>query len=143
VVANGFLPGDDWEAEYEAMTRGGHMYVRTLVEYLTHFRGRTGIPVEVSGPPVSDWDRTWPALRAALGAGPTATIGDPVTVPAGGVIDYLSTDCVGIRTPDGLYRFIRGFFGTVVVGHHLFAPNADAAQEQRYWESWLEGIAHS
>ena len=28
---------------------------------------------------------------------------------------------LGVRTDDGLYRFIRGFDGSVAVGHHLFS----------------------
>ena len=39
-VTSGFLPGDDWAEEFEAMTLGGEMYFRTLVEYLSHFAGR-------------------------------------------------------------------------------------------------------
>ena len=39
-VAHGFIGKADWEDEYEAMTSGGAMYAHTLVEYLTHFRGR-------------------------------------------------------------------------------------------------------
>lgn len=44
-VTSGFIPGDDWADEYEAMTAGGDGYFRTLVEYLTHFRGRYAVPV--------------------------------------------------------------------------------------------------
>ena len=38
-VTSGFLPGDDWADEFEAMTLGGEMYFRTLVEYLSSLRG--------------------------------------------------------------------------------------------------------
>ena len=34
-VTSGFIPGDDRADEFEAMTLGGEMYFRTLVEYLT------------------------------------------------------------------------------------------------------------
>ena len=37
-VTSGFLPGDDWAEEFEAMTLGGEIYFRTLVEYLTPLR---------------------------------------------------------------------------------------------------------
>jgi uncharacterized protein YndB with AHSA1/START domain len=44
-VTSGFIPGDDWADEFEAMTAGGDGYFRTLVEYLTHFSGRYAVPV--------------------------------------------------------------------------------------------------
>jgi hypothetical protein len=28
-------PGDDWEAEYDAMTKGGALFFRTLVEFFS------------------------------------------------------------------------------------------------------------
>src|SRR5262249_56091730 len=31
VVTSGFLPGDDWEPEFEAMTKGRELYVPTSV----------------------------------------------------------------------------------------------------------------
>jgi hypothetical protein len=37
--------GDDWEAEYEAMSEGEPMYFRKLLEYLERFPGRTGVPI--------------------------------------------------------------------------------------------------
>ncbi|MFC7648505.1 SRPBCC domain-containing protein [Streptosporangium lutulentum] len=69
LVTSGFLPDDDWEAEFEAMTIGGQMYFQTLVAYLDHFAGRFATPVDVMGPPVADWSAAWAALRAALGLG--------------------------------------------------------------------------
>ncbi len=50
MVTSGFLPGDDWADEFEAMQHGGQLFFRTLVEYLTHFPGRTATPVTVFGP---------------------------------------------------------------------------------------------
>src|SRR5260221_7696872 len=35
-VASGFLPGDDWEAEFDSLKAGGEMYFYSLVEYVTH-----------------------------------------------------------------------------------------------------------
>jgi hypothetical protein len=43
---------------------------------------------------------------------------------------------VGIRTPDALYRFVRGFGKPVIAAHNLFA-DVDAASAQQAWESWL------
>src|SRR5439155_23351090 len=80
LVASGFLSGDDWEAEYEAMTAGGEMYFHTLVAYLDHFAGRFATPVNVMGPPVADWPAAWAALRTGLGLGDQPAVDDPVRV---------------------------------------------------------------
>ena len=66
-VTSGFLPGDDWAEEFEAMTLGGEMYFRTLVEYLTHFAGRFAVPVTAFGPPGTAWARDRALLCRALG----------------------------------------------------------------------------
>src|SRR5256885_13042775 len=39
-VHSGML-GDDWEAEYDALSKGDQMYLEKLAGYLRHFRGRT------------------------------------------------------------------------------------------------------
>jgi hypothetical protein len=143
VVTSGFLPGDDWEAEYEAMTKGGELYFRTLVEYLNHFAGRVATPITAFGPPVGDWERAWAALRGALGLTAPVAEGDPVRfTPDGlarieGVVYFVNPDALGVRTPDALYRFLRGFYGSMIVGHHLFAGGADPQATERAWQAWL------
>jgi uncharacterized protein YndB with AHSA1/START domain len=66
-VTSGFIPGEDWADEYEAMTLGGELYFRTLVEYLTWFRGRFAVPVTAFGPPGTVWERDRERLLRALG----------------------------------------------------------------------------
>jgi uncharacterized protein YndB with AHSA1/START domain len=142
LVTNGFLPADDWEDEFEAMTLGGAMYFATLVSYLTHFAGRTGQPITVNGPPVSDWPSTWSELHTSLGLSPSAQVGDParVSVPGleqiEGIVDFINPRAIGIRTPDALYRFIWGFFGSVVLGHHLFTSDP-VDHHTEAWQTWL------
>ena len=144
LATSGFLPGDDWETEFDAMTKGMDMYFRTLVSYLDHFAGRTATPITTSGPRVTDWGRAWPALHSAFGLTGTVTEGDPVRAappglpPIEGVVDIVNPQCLGIRTDDALYRFVQGFFqSTVIVGHHIFAPGVDAEKTQLAWRSWL------
>jgi uncharacterized protein YndB with AHSA1/START domain len=153
VVTSGFLPGDDWEDEFEAMTLGGAMYFGTLIAYLTHFAGRTGRPITVTGPPVSDWPSVWADLHDALGLSTTPQVGDPagVSVPGlpeiEGVLDFVNPQALGIRTPDGLYRFIHGYFGSIVLGHHLFAPESEPGDGDKHataaWEAWLAAFPQS
>ncbi len=97
-VTSGFLPGDDWTEEFEAMTSGGEMYFRTLVEYLSHFAGRFAVPVTAFGPPGTSWDRDRALLCRALGLDEKASRGDQVHVstdemgPVDGVVYFASAD---------------------------------------------------
>ena len=79
-VTSGFLPGDDWAEEFEAMTLGGEMYFRTLVEYLTYFAGRFAAPVTAFGPPGTAWSRDRALLCRALGLPESARPGDQARV---------------------------------------------------------------
>jgi uncharacterized protein YndB with AHSA1/START domain len=141
-VTSGFLPGDDWADEFEAMTLGGELYFRTLVEYLTHFAGRFAAPVTAFGPAGTGWSRDRSLLCRALGLAELAQRGDPVrftgaTGPAGGVVYFVNAHAIGVRTPDGLYRFMRGFAKPVIAAHHLFGADADPDQARQAWEAWL------
>ena len=142
-VTSGFLPGDDWTEEFEAMTLGGEMYFRTLVEYLTYFAGRFAAPVTAFGPPGTTWSRDRALLCRALGLPEAAQPGDQarftddaIGVVAGRVY-FANAHTIGVRTQDALYRFLRGFGKPTLAAHHLFARGADPAQAQRGWESWL------
>ena len=143
-VTSGFLPGDDWADEFEAMTLGGEMYFRTLVEYLTHFAGRFAAPVTASGPPGTTWSRDRALLYRALGLPEAAAPGDRARFATDdaigsvdGVLYFANAHTIGLRTQDALYRFLRGFGKPALAAHHLFADSADPAQAQHAWESWL------
>jgi uncharacterized protein YndB with AHSA1/START domain len=130
-VTSGFLPGDDWADEFEAMRFGTELFFGTLVQCLTHFPGRTATPVTVFGPPVKDWSVTWQHLHTALGLGADPRPGDEAGWEHGGVVYFTNPHTLGIRTPDALYRFIRGLNGTLLAAHELFTP-ADTADWQRF-----------
>ncbi len=141
-VTSGFLPGDDWAEEFEAMMSGGEMYFRTLVEYLSYFAGRFAVPVAAFGPPGTSWDRDRASLCRALGLDQKASRGDRVHIttdeigPVDGLVYFANADTIGVRTKDALYRFIRGFRKPVFATCHLFA-DVDMAASQQAWESWL------
>jgi uncharacterized protein YndB with AHSA1/START domain len=142
-VTSGFLPGDDWADEFEAMTLGGALFFRTLVEYVTHFAGRTAVPVTAFGPPVGDWAAAWARLDTALGLSARPAEGDRVRLePDGreGVVYVVNDHAVGVRTPDAMYRFLRGFHGSMVAGHHVFTPGADPEVEEKTWGEWLNRV---
>ena len=145
IVSSGFLPGDDWEDEFEAMLSGGRMYRHTLVEYLTHFAGQPGIAITASAP-FGDLDRRWSAMKADLGVTGTESIGDAVTLtPSGlapilGTVDSATWETLGVRSADALYRFYRGHYAAGV-GHHVFAREVDAPGDTRAWQGWLDAVA--
>ena len=138
MATSGFLPGDDWAAEYDAMTKGTDLFFATLATYLRHFAGRTAVPVTVFGPMITDWTRARTTLTAALGLPADPRPGD--RAHAAGLLDgevyFANEDTVGIRTPGALFRFLRGFAGPVIAGHHLFDGSDPGAQE-RAWQAWL------
>ena len=143
-VASGFLPGDDWEAEFESLQAGGAMYFYSLVEYLTYFRGRTALIVDAFGPPQADEERAWRVLTDGLGLGSNGTVnaGDHVRLnPAGlapieGVAYIAGQYVLTVRTNDGMYRFMKaGPMG--LVSHRIFAPDADREQTEQAWQAWL------
>ena len=142
-VTSGFLPGDDWAEEFEAMTLGGEMYFRTLVEYLSHFAGRFAAPVTAFGPPGTAWARDRALLCRALGLPEDPKPGDRATLirngtgPIEGVLYFANAHTIGVRTHDALYRFLRGFARPAIAAHHLFAEDADPAQAERAWGIWL------
>jgi uncharacterized protein YndB with AHSA1/START domain len=142
LVQSGIL-GDDWETEYDALARGWDMYLHQLSQYLAHFRGRTATPVMAMAPGAADPDQVWTRLRQALGLSGPPTEGDKIRLtpegldPIEGVVDWVSTDSFGVRGDDALYRFIRGFDGSVAVGHHLYADDVDAKEAEGAWQAWL------
>ena len=142
-VHTGVLGGDDWEAEYEAMGEGDPAYFRKLVEYLTYFRGRYATPVSAFGPNQGERDDVMQTFRRALGIPLDATLGDRVHLaaeglpPDDGVVDEDTKSFLGVRSDDAMYRFIHGYEGSVIVGHHLFAEGVDQATEEAAWTAWL------
>jgi uncharacterized protein YndB with AHSA1/START domain len=141
-ITSGFLPGDDWADEFEAMTLGGELYFGTLVAYLTYFAGRFATPVTAFGPPGTSWSRDRSLLCRGLGLAEPPEPGDTVRFageagPADGVVYFANAHAIGVRTPDALYRFMRGFAKPVIAAHHLFAGDADPDQARQAWEAWL------
>jgi uncharacterized protein YndB with AHSA1/START domain len=141
-VHSGFLAGDDWEQEFEALKKGDPAYFFKIGEYLEHFAGRRAVPVSAFGPPV-ERERAFAAFGRELGLSDAPRIGDPVDVrldglPAiAGEVDYVSTDFLGVRTADAIYRFIHGLGGAIVVGHHIFA-DVDRESTERAWQAWID-----
>jgi uncharacterized protein YndB with AHSA1/START domain len=141
LVSSGFLPGDDWADEFEAMQRGGALFFATLVAYVEHFAGRPSRSLFAAGPAADT--SVWAAIGAELGLDRPAQIGDAVKLrrPGGDVVEgtvyFANADTLGVRTFDALYRFLLGFQGPLLAMHVTFGGNDDAAA----WSEWLETAA--
>jgi uncharacterized protein YndB with AHSA1/START domain len=138
--------GDNWEAEYEAMTEGDEAYFHKLGVYLTYFFGRKATPVETYGPEVHDRDQAMKLMRTGLGLGGPVAVDDKVLLgpegiePIDGVVEWVSPSFLGIRSEDALYRFVWAFTGPLMVAHHIF-KEVDEKEETAAWKTWLEGLA--
>jgi len=145
LVQSGFMSGD-WEAEYEALNKGWDMYLRTIGQYLTYFPGQTATPISAQGPQAPGEEQVWDALKRGLGLSGTVSEGDRArftlagTAPVEGVVDsVLSPTFLGVRTSDGLYRFV-GRGGAVGVGHHVFDAGVDQERAELAWRTWLTAL---
>jgi uncharacterized protein YndB with AHSA1/START domain len=140
-VHSGFLPGDDWETEFDALKEGDPAYIFKIGEYVEHFLGRRAVPVSAVGPQV-DRERAFSVFTRELALSASPTVGDPVDATidgigrVAGVVDYVSRDFLGVRTADALYRFIHGL-GTVALGHHIFA-DVDREATDQAWQAWVD-----
>ena len=149
-VHSGFIAGDDWESEYDALRKGDPVYLHKLAEYLKYFPGRYAAPVAGFAGQIPDKEKAWETLRGGLGLSGPAAVGDKVHLtPAGvwpldGVVDFVNDDFFGVRTEDGIYRFIHGYQGAVVLGHHIFGevgePAPDVKEIEQAWQTWLTGL---
>ncbi|MFJ5925981.1 SRPBCC domain-containing protein [Kitasatospora sp. NPDC092948] len=145
VVHSGML-GDDWQDEYDALRRGWPFHLHTLREYLTYFAGRTGTPVFAMALP---GERPARQVRAALARGlslpATVDVGarahaEPAGLPPlAGEVTWSDEERCEVRTADGLYTFHHGP-GPVLMFHHLFGRDADAAAAATGWQQWAAGV---
>jgi uncharacterized protein YndB with AHSA1/START domain len=144
LVHSGFFGGDDWEAEYDALTKGDPAYLRKLAQYVTHFRGQVSaknifVPFENAG----EKAHAWAAFHRALGLNGQVAAGDRVNATLDGlpgiegVVDFRNDDFLGVLTSDGLYRFIHGHDNSVVVEHHIFSDDVARRESPEAWQSWL------
>ena len=151
-VHSGIL-ADDWEDQYDAIDGHTDFYLHTLGEYLQYFNGRPATYVGqpsagIEGPKSAGTPDAMERLRAALGIGDGAAVGDAVHADLGqagsldGVIDYLTPHFLGIRSDDCLWRFFgRNHFGSVVgMSAHIFRDDVDAPATEAALKTWLDGV---
>jgi hypothetical protein len=147
-VHSGFT-SDDWGEDYADVTSDGwDMYFHTLSQYLTHFAGRPSQYLEAEGPPVSAGEDVGRHLLAGLGLrepvkeGSGARLELPGFGAVEGVVDYVTSNFIGLRAPHALIRFHgRSRMGMpLAVSQHTYLATFDNASAQRAWEAWLAGV---
>jgi hypothetical protein len=130
------------EEELDACRQHTAFYYHSLGQYVGHFAGRTARYVSVDGPD-SSMKGGLDAVLGALGA----AMGGRVRLPDGseGVVDYLTSAFLGVRTADALLRvYDRGAWGgSVTVVCHLFGEDADQERSGHAWQSWIDGVFSS
>lgn len=146
-VHQGVLPEDDYDRQLDACRQHTAFYQHSLGEYVAHFAGREAVRVSADGPE-SSAEGGLARIRAALGLTDDVVVGDHVRLtPAGlepiyGVVDYATSDFLGIRTTDALYRVYGrdSWAWPVEVAHHYFGEDVDQAATQQAWTSWLNDV---
>ncbi|WP_067679799.1 SRPBCC family protein [Nocardia miyunensis] len=142
VVHSGML-GDDWQDEYDALRRGWPFHLHTLREYLTHFPGRTGVPVFAvanggSVAQVREAFRRGLSLQEQVRVGMRAHAEPTDLPPLDGVVVWADDERLAIRSVDGLYTLHHGPTGLALLLHHLFGP--DVAGAEPAWQRWLTDV---
>jgi uncharacterized protein YndB with AHSA1/START domain len=139
-VHSGFIGGDDWQNEYDALKIGDGMYLRKLAVYLKHFAPTTAAySLMLHVPQVADSDKVWREFETAVGG--DAQPGSQASVfGQSGVIEFARQrpNFLGVRTDDGLYMLIHGFMDTVVAEYHHYADDDSQKRIEAQLQSWLE-----
>ncbi|WP_329454509.1 hypothetical protein [Streptomyces sp. NBC_01497] len=138
----------NWDAKTDVAEKYVDFHQHALAEYLRHFAGRPAVYIRSQRRQPTADPVGFAALCRRLGLPDDAAVGDRFTLLAPGpdcdpvevAVDWISTDFVGLRGPDALYRFFNGSTWNVPIwlGHHLFAANSDEEQATKAWTAWLD-----
>jgi uncharacterized protein YndB with AHSA1/START domain len=82
LVNTGFGSGEDWDAQYDAMTEGWLLFLGNLRLHLEHFPGQTATAVLPTATWAGSRDTTWARLMDALGIPATPAVGERIEVNA-------------------------------------------------------------
>jgi len=142
---------DDWDNQYDGADQHTDFYLHSLGQYLGHFSGRQATyigdsPAGLMGPASTATPDGFVRLQQALGLDSAAAVGDSIHLtpegmePIDGVVDYRTTNFIGVRSNDALYRFFgRNAFGAPVgMSIHDFSDNSDPEGTKQQWREWLE-----
>jgi uncharacterized protein YndB with AHSA1/START domain len=153
VVHAWFTESDDWDAQFEGHEHGWQAFFRILRLYLAHFRGQSGVNVQLMGTASQPTaGEAWTALSERLGiagAGPGQRVQSAAGAPAlAGQVERVGPDDhpelllrLDAPTPGIAHLFALPMGGQVYLPVRLYLfgdqPAAVAAREEPAWQAWM------
>ena len=151
LVNTGFGSGEDWDAQYDAMTEGWLLFLCNLRLHLEHFPGQTATAVLPTATWAGPRDTTWARLTDALGIPATPAVGERIEVNAPDAPTLAGTvaDAAPWRVALLLDQPSPGTAILAVEGHgeqvqvsvwsYLYGNDGAAAAErdEPLWQRWL------
>jgi uncharacterized protein YndB with AHSA1/START domain len=154
IVYSLFASTDDWDGQLEGARHAFAGFLRTLMIYLTHFRGQRSTLTQFVAPVEGTEADAWEALTSALGL-KGASVARPWTAPAGvpalsGVVEYMTRDpydaLLRLDKPGpgvaalGTFGFPGGGPTMVAMNFYLYGDQAagTSAREAPLWQAWLK-----
>ncbi len=155
LVNSGFGHGDDWDAQYDAMTGGWIMFMRNLKAHLEHFMGQSATASLPTGTWPGPRDAAWQKLTGELGISATPEVGDRVDIEtseglvlAGSVIDTAQwrISLLVEKPAPGTAILAAESMGdsmSISIWSYLYGPDSGAIVErdEPQWQSWLDARA--
>ncbi|MBW8723583.1 MAG: SRPBCC domain-containing protein [Inquilinus limosus] len=153
VVHAWFADSDDWDAQFEGHEHGWQAFFRILRLYLAHFRGQSGVNLQLMGVASDPTAQAgWAALTERLGiadAVPGEQVQSVAEAPAlAGQVERIGPDDhpelllrLAAPAPGIAHLFALPMGGQVYLPIRLCLfgdrPAAVAAQEEPVWQAWM------
>jgi uncharacterized protein YndB with AHSA1/START domain len=153
IVQSFFASNDEWDHQLEGAKAAFFGFFRTLMVYLTHFRGHRCAITQFVAPVAATEAEAWQTITDALGiAG--AQVSQPWSAPAGvpalsGVVEHLTADpydaLLRLEQPGpgvlalGTYGFPGGGPTMVAMNFYMYGDDAEAtvARVSPQWQAWI------
>lgn len=103
LVNSGFGQGEEWDNDFDGMTRGWTLLLQVLRLHLTHFRGRHGSAIIPHGSAPGPNDAAFGAVCGVLGMPADLAEGDRLTARGDGTPELAGTVVEAVRSPDMTY----------------------------------------
>jgi hypothetical protein len=149
-----FAGTDEWDNQLEGGKNAFAGFLRTLVVYLTHFRGQRSVLTQFVAPVAGSEAEAWETLTAALGL-KGVSVAQPWKAPAGvpalsGVLESITEDpydaLLRLDKPGpgvaalGTFGFPGGGSTMVAMNFYLYGDQAAATvvREAPLWEAWIQ-----
>jgi len=154
VVYSLFASTDEWDNQLESAKFVFAGFLRTLMVYLTQFRGQRSTLTQFVAPFAGTEAEAWEAMTAALGL-KGASVAQPWVAPAGapalrGVVEYITENpydaLLRLDRPGpgvaalGTFSFPGGGPTMVAMNFYLYGDQAAAtvARETPVWQAWIQ-----